>query len=441
MNTRVKVVFPATHMGQATWPHIDYDVPARAKEVLALLEQALPTISFEGAIYYTRKEAQADLGDEQYDGYLVYMTGMWKGITELYCRRMAPVIIADELYAGSGEFLRVMSLVKRDNLPVIGVGSSDFQDIVGAVRLFEVMKRMRESKILVVAEPRRSDTEGADTITAATAIADATRAIFGTKIERIGAAEVQAYYDAVDDGEARKWRDKWMSEAVKVVEPTAKEIEGSARMYLALKHAMQDAQADAVTVDCLGLFYTGRLPAYPCLSFFQLNNEGLTGVCEADVESTLTQLLFRYLNGRPGYVSDPVIDTASDQIIYAHCVATNRVFGPDGPPNPYMIRSHAEDLKGASIQSFMPLGKMVTTAKVSVVNKAFSIHTGRAVGNIYEDKACRTKLAVTVDAQKLIDNYHFELFSWHRVSSYGDTRKAMMDLATLYGLDIVEEDR
>ncbi len=32
--------------------------------------------------------------------------------------------------------------------------------------------------------------------------------------------------------------------------------------------------------------------------------------------------------GRPGFISDPVIETASRQIIYAHCAASNRVFGP-----------------------------------------------------------------------------------------------------------------
>ena len=33
--------------------------------------------------------------------------------------------------------------------------------------------------------------------------------------------------------------------------------------------------------------------------------------------------------GRPGFISDPVIDTSKRQIIYAHCVASNRAFGPD----------------------------------------------------------------------------------------------------------------
>src|SRR5574337_693990 len=35
--------------------------------------------------------------------------------------------------------------------------------------------------------------------------------------------------------------------------------------------------------------------------------------------------------GRPGYISDPVIDTSKNQIIYAHCVAPTKVFGPGGP--------------------------------------------------------------------------------------------------------------
>jgi len=37
--------------------------------------------------------------------------------------------------------------------------------------------------------------------------------------------------------------------------------------------------------------------------------------------------------GRPGYISDPVMDSAKRQIIYAHCVAANKAFGPQGQAN------------------------------------------------------------------------------------------------------------
>jgi len=200
--------------------------------------------------------------------------------------------------------------------------------------------------------------------------------------------------------------------------------------------------ADAVTIDCLGLYYSGKLPAYPCLALFQLNNEGSTGVCEADLDSTVTQLMMRYLTSRPGYVSDSVIDTASSQIIYVHCVATNRVYGPNGISNPYIIRSHSEDRKGASVQSVIPLEEIVTTIKINVAEKAMIIHQGKAMANIEEDKACRTKLAVEANAEKIVENWNRNVdFGWHRVTFCGDWRKKTMNLATLLGLKIIEEDR
>ncbi|MCD6289056.1 MAG: hypothetical protein J7M34_01040 [Anaerolineae bacterium] len=435
MAVRVKVVFPANEPTRASWPHIGYDVEKRSREVIALLEERLPGFEFSPGVYYSMDEAQRALESErgQFDGYLVYITAMWRGVPELYARSVRPVIVADELYSGSGGFLRTYSIIRKENLPVAGVASSNFQDLIDAVRLFEVMKKMREAKILVVAD--------AETGMSRHEIVSAAQEIFGTQVERINSDQLREYYEKADVREAERWRDKWMGEALKVVEPDAEEILRSARMYLALKAAMRDVGADAVTVDCLGLYYGGKLFAYPCLSFFQLNNEGSTGVCEADVNSTLTQLLIRYTTGRPAYVSDPVVDTATGQIIYAHCVATNRVFGPDGLSNPYIIRSHAEDRKGASVQSLLPLGHKVTTIKVSAEHKAFAVHTARAVANVEEDRACRTKLAAEVDVQKVLDNYHSEIFGWHRVTCYGGYRKQFLQLATLYGLNVIEEDR
>jgi len=113
---------------------------------------------------------------------------------------------------------------------------------------------------------------------------------------------------------------------------------------------LQRYKARAITVDCLNLFYTGKLPAHPCLGFCHLNNDGLIGACEGDLPSTTIMLLATYLLGRPGYISDPVIDTSKNQIIYAHWVAPTKVFGPAGPANPYRIRNHPADRKGTVIQ-------------------------------------------------------------------------------------------
>jgi len=434
---KVKVFFPAAEKNAPTWPYINYDVEGKAKQVMSIMEKQIPNIEFSYQVIYGRDKEKVEKTireeKDKCDGYLVYMTSMWTGVPQIIAKTGVPLVVADELYSGSGGFLSIYSLVKREQLPVVCVGSSNFQDIIAAVKLFSVMKKMKESKILVVADGEGwgSNNEKIKEI----------KKIFGTEVIRITSEELNSYYKKVNIKEAGKYKNKWIKEALKVAEPEEKEILKSAKMYLALKKAMEEENADAVTVDCLGLYYSGKLFAYPCLAFFQLNNEGLTGVCEADLDSTVTQLLIRYLTGRPGYVSDPVIDTATNQIIYAHCVATNEVYGPDGLSNLYIIRSHAEDQKGASVQSIMPLGEKVTTIKVSSINKAFSIHTGKTVANVNEDKGCRTKLAVEVDAEKILNNYHSEIFGWHRVTFYGDYRKEMINLAILYGLKVYQEDR
>ncbi|NTW38192.1 MAG: hypothetical protein HGB17_19305, partial [Syntrophobacteraceae bacterium] len=100
-------------------------------------------------------------------------------------------------------------------------------------------------------------------------------------------------------------------------------LETSAAMYLAEKAVLKKYNANAITINCLGGFYGNHIHAYPCLGFHELLNEGLIGACECDIRSTATMVVLTAMTaGRPGFISDPVIDTAKRQIIYAHCVAS-----------------------------------------------------------------------------------------------------------------------
>jgi hypothetical protein len=148
-------------------------------------------------------------------------------------------------------------------------------------------------------------------------------------------------------------------------------------------------------------------------------------------------LMMTYLTGRPGYISDPVIDTSKNQIIYAHCVSTNKVYGPNGPANAYHIRDHSEDRKGAAVRSLMPLNEMTTTLKLISQQKKVVMHQARTVDNIDEDRACRTKLAAVVkDARKLMAEWDF---GWHRVTVYGDYKVPVETISGLLGLKVIAE--
>ena len=177
-----------------------------------------------------------------------------------------------------------------------------------------------------------------------------------------------------------------------------------------------------------------------CLGFHQLQNDGLIGACECDILSTSTMVTMNALTqGRPGYISDPVIDTSSRQIIYAHCVASNRVFGPKGEANPYQILTHSEDRQGASVRSLLPLGYMTTTLRFNAATKQIVFHQGKAVANVDDDRACRTKLAAEPvgDLEKLFTEW--DRWSWHRVTVYGDLKEPVFSLADAMGWKLIEE--
>ncbi|MCD4656617.1 MAG: hypothetical protein K8S87_03635 [Planctomycetes bacterium] len=342
-----------------------------------------------------------------------------------------PTVVVNNLFAGDGLFLHCNSFVKRNNLPAILVSSSDKNDTRHALHMLTVMKRMRETIILDYMDEvsewgMKPDEEKV--------ISD----IFGTEIILKSGRELLKHLADIDDADAQKIVQKWMQEAEKVVEPTEKTMLKAAQMYLALKRAMEEVGATCVSTDCLNYVYRDKFPGYPCMAFFQLMNDGLMGVCEADVFSALTNLMGQYLTGSPGFVSDPVIDTATNQVIYAHCVCSNKMLKDKTAP--YIVRSHAECDKGASVQVIAQTGLPMTTIKLHPVNKKLALHKGIVVGNVNVDWACRTKIAVEVpDAKILLNNWNVDCnFGWHRVSFYGDLEEDFRNLATLYGLTVIE---
>ena len=108
----------------------------------------------------------------------------------------------------------------------------------------------------------------------------------------------------------------------------------------------------------------------------------------------------------------------------------------DAEPEPYIIRSHAEDNKGASLQVKMRAGQVVTVAKLDGLRRML-ISTGEIIGNVDEERGCRTKVMTKVkDARKLLEGYSGET---HRVLFYGDWVQQIKWLARILDLEVIEE--
>jgi len=212
--------------------------------------------------------------------------------------------------------------------------------------------------------------------------------LFGTKTTLLKSDDLNRAYESADTVSAKACAKQWIRQARKVIEPSEAELVKSGAMYVGMQDLLLQHQAQAIAIDCLGLFYSQKMSAYPC--------------------------------------------------IYAHCVAMNKVHGPEGKSNPFDIRNHSEDRKGAAVRSLMPLGEIVTTLKFRPDLNLCVMHMGKTAVNIDEDKACRTKLAAEVigDIDKMLKGWDY---GWHRVTFYGDHKKTVEDFCTLKGIEVVHE--
>jgi len=428
--------------GRPSWPRPDLDL---AKEVAGIeaqlteLERRYPgKIRFTGGeTINTSEEMDAWLAKpDDSDAVLAFpmVTITYPQLKKLVAAEK-PVLMFSVPYNGHDWTHGAAYMQKGARLQLIA--SSDLTALDPYVPLVRSIHHLKHSKVLLMSQPNaRPRTEGF------------TRQ-FGTKFGFPSYAELGAMYEAADLRTAEKLADEFIRAASKVVEPTREEIVKSLRLHLAIRELMRKEKANAIAIDCLGGFGRKELPAYPCISFSKLNDAGMYGVCENDLESTMTQLLVTSFSGRPGFVSDPVFDTSRNEVIHAHCVSATKLRGVDGESSPYMVRSHLEDHKGASMQVLAPSGEPVTVAKFADA-KRLMISTGEALGNVDNERGCRTKIRTRVkDGEKLLANWGATLTPGpgmpgtrdllHRVVFYGDYLKETAKLGRLMGFQVIDE--
>ncbi|OYT31433.1 MAG: hypothetical protein B6U94_03195 [Thermofilum sp. ex4484_79] len=192
-------------------------------------------------------------------------------------------------------------------------------------------------------------------------------------------------------------------------------------------------------MNCLGGFYSGKLDAYPCIAFALLDDEGeVMSACECGIDSLLTKIAMKEIADKPGFLSEPAIDSSNNLAIYAHCVSATKLYGFDKEAEPFIIRDHAEDNKGASLQVLNSHFGVGTVTKIFPLEKKVLLLKGEIQGRMESELACRTKIVVKVkDAQRLIEEW---LYGWHRVLYYRDWSKEIRWLSKLLGYELVVEE-
>ena len=477
---RVAAVFLMSMNTREIWPYPDFDTQGRQREVLTRLMDGCPEIEFVPMTVENASDLQKVIAlKDKVDGYLIYtMTLVWRHRKEVVdiAGLGKPTVVADEFLGGSGVFLTGYSEICDRKIPAVAVSTTRLRDLILVVRQFADVRKpgttparfaQQCEQIYRRSYPAEGELKCAGDSVALTGIqkcidrfnrssflivgrgqAGQEHDFICVKGRYIDFDELKLLYKKIDREEAAEWADRWSKQAddlpsgdyVEPSRPAPDAIQKAGGVYLAMLKLLKKYGTDTVTMNCLGGFAAGKLPAYPCLGFMQILNDGGQGVCEAMPDDTISMLMARILTGRPGFVSDPALDTSRNRIIYAHCVGTTKVFGPDGKSNGYRIRTlHNRDPRGACAESLMPAGYMTTSFRTNVGRKKMVIHQAKAIGTLESEKGCRTKLIAEVrgDIGKLLNQWN--QFGWHRVTVYGDIREPLMEFGRALGLEIIEE--
>ena len=414
-----------------SWPRPDLDVAREKAEVEATLAELEKKHSgvirlTGGDLVRTPEQAQAFVKSltPDVDAVLISdLTSGTGGMLNVLREINVPTLLYARPYSGWSyvDVVRWAQQGKKADLIV----TSEPGDLDPYMRIFRTIHHLRNSKVLVVS-----------TGSSRSSAADAFTKQFGTAFGFPTYGDLKAAFESADVKKAQAEAGKFAKAALKVVEPSAQEISDSMRLFHGILAVLEREKANAITVDCLGGFKRGDLPAYPCLAWSKLNDAGYYGVCEADVPSTMTQLLLTSFSGKPGFVSDPVFDTSRNEIIHAHCVSATALHGIGAATSPYAIRSHMEDNKGVSIQVMVPIQETVTCAKF-LTPATFAVSTGEVIGNVDYARGCRTKFRTRVtDARKMLENFTGGL---HRVVVYGDYLQPVQRMGRLMGFKVVQE--
>lgn len=496
--------------GSVIWPYVEFDEEARRDYLLKKLKKEISDTEFIGGDIIRDFEEVIDIEDrEDIDAILVYVLSMsmtpqmpwYLRDTDLSPFKRHPMIIATDFLGGFPYILDFCNVADKENLPVVPVTSSNFEDVRSALHLLKTIYKMKGAKILSVEASETGEEKHGSTHRWKMELDQnlkTLKEVYGIELLTITGTELNRLYSQVDKNAVEELTNEWIEGASRMVGPNREDIIVGSRICLALEKAVKDARAQALIVDFVPVL-RGELLAMPCLAVPYLRRKGIVVSGEGDFNSCVISLIMYYLTGRMGFINDPVIDTSLEQEWCCHCDPVFRWKGKDGPLAPYELRFACHHAAAVPVTE-IPINEPFTSVALNVLEKKLAIHQGissRAVikeefypkeirekgimetllvrlmeklpiqidnafqtiimetekeerhpgrnkGEInIEERACASRYVFDVEnAKKIYENMknYWHIFGWHRTMVCGDYREQLFDLAKLLGLEIIEED-
>ncbi len=411
------------------WPGTTYDLDQRQKEIRQQLAGSCRKLGLE--LHEESQPVQDEAGmtalvngvkDRKPDGLLVTLQHMncWGWADRLSKEAGVPLIIFSPI--GTSFTGHVAGLSRRSGVYL--VSSLEWPAVEDGLRMIRAKRLFEASRILWIHSDKRNET---------------VLERLGTRVRAIPRDTFNQRFDQTPvSEEVNDIASSFRRGAKKVIEPNWQDSLNSARAYVTAKRLLADEQANALSMDCLGMVGARLVPTPPCGAWTILQDEGITAGCEADLFGAASMMLTSYLLDRPGYMNDPVAETAKNLLIVAHCTSGTRLDGFDKPKAPYILRNHSESALGVSVQVLWPRSAPITLVRFSNSNELI-LDTGTVVSNVDTPPAggCRTSVEVRMDD---VEDAR-DVLGFHQVVTLGNHRRVVEGFCQLMGINVVHSPR
>ncbi len=413
--------------GWWSWPGNDFDAEGRQRQFTAALREMEKKLGLRLVIdeqpVADGNQAQTlakELESQPPDGLLLIMLyNRSLELADLLLKAAGTAEFPAIFYVGLGVKHGAVGQYRRPGVYFIQ-SLDNLEAIEYGLRMIGTKKRLAQSRLLSITEapePR-----------------EGTEPFFGTTVRVIPFARYAEEFQQVKiDDKAREFIAQFTAGAREQRGITPESLENAARAHLALTKMLADEQADGVTMNCLR---RGMLK--PCISFATLNSQLIPAACENDFPAVYTQLLGSLLTGRPGFQHNPCYDTEKNHYYGSHCTCPTKLYGPDGPDAPFLLRRFAHTNEGScAIQVFWKEGDPVTMVRYYPgAPPALDVYAGRVVVSHPMPPAggCTTNVEIEVadrgDACQ-VSGHHNLLFC-------GDFARKFRLFAQLYKMKLAE---
>lgn len=381
-------------------------------EAATILEELYVSSSSDYQILFNEKNS--------IDVVLLYVFGVTP-IEELL-RWQGPIIAFSGLYTPAMALYAVgEERHLRSNLFV----ALDYKDILQVLRVLKVKQSLAHTRVVLFGSPPTWHLRwyGFPDL-------EVIRRKTGIEFIPVELRELIEKVQTIDADEAASLADRWRSEALQVIEPTAEHLQQSAAAYLAMQQILMQKDAHAMAINCLEITQSRKFSDQiinPCMGMSFLRDQGIPSGCEMDIAGLMSMIVLSSLSRKPSFLGNIVhADPESNVIKLSHCILPTRMSGFGEDALPYTLRDY-HGAKGVTAFTEIPPGVEVTLMRAQRNLEKVVALTGKVM-SCQDTTFCRNTVTLQIQntrafIQQAEGNHHALVFG-----EYLDDLKALSQM-------------